>query len=246
MGYEIPTAQTLGANLMAYITSERSAALPLSQAMSFVDASQGKAGKFMIAQAKYNGQWKCRDAGLSMLLNTFHEQTKTPVTFARDEVSIASSKLFDLPMIYITGHTAFQFTDAERANLAKYLRQGGVVFAESCCGRTEFTRAFRTEIEKVLGGAKLERLPANHLIFAHPNRIQSVQPTPALVERMKSTGRVGPELYGANIHGHLAVIFSPVGLACGWELATCPYCGGLHSKDALALGINILNYAMLQ
>ena len=246
MGYDIPTAQKLGANLMAYVTSERSAALPLSQAMSFIDASKSRAGKFAIAQVKYNGQWKCRDAGLSMLLNTFHEQTKTPISFERDEISLASNKLFDLPMIYLTGHTAFQFTDAERANLAKYLRQGGLLFAESCCGRPEFTKSFRAEIEKVLGGAKLERLSTQHLIFAHPNHIQSVQPTPALAERMKSTGRVAPELYGVNLNGHLAVIFSPVGLACGWELATCPYCGGLHSKDALALGINILNYAMLQ
>lgn len=246
MGYDIPTAQKIGANLMAYITSERSAALPLSQAMEFVDASKTKAGKFMVAQAKYNGMWKCREAGISMVLNYFHEQTKTPVTFDREEVALSSNKLFDLPLIYLTGHQNFHFTDAERANLAKYLRQGGVVFAESCCGREDFTKAFKREIEAVAQGSKMERLPTNHLIYSYPNRIKDVQPMPALAERMKSTGRVAPELYGLNVNGHLGVIFSPVGLACGWELATCPYCGGIHSKDALAIGINVLNYALLQ
>ncbi len=246
MGYDIKTSQTLGANLMAYITSERSAALPLSQAMEFIDASKSKAGKFMIAQAKYNGLWKCRDAGLSMLLNYFHEQTGIPITFNREEVALSSPKLFDLPLIYMTGHLAFKLTDEEKANLAKFLRQGGIVFAESCCGRADFTRAFKHEIESVLGGARLERIQGNHIIFQYPNQIRDVQPTPALAERLKSNGRVTPELYGINIDGHLAVIFSPVGLACGWELATCPYCNGIHSKDALALGINILNHAIMQ
>ena len=165
MGYDIGTAQLLGANLMAYITSERSAALPLSQAMEFVDASKTRAGKFMIAQAKYNGLWKCRDAGLSMLLNYFHEQTGIPITFNRDEVPLSSAKLFDLPLIYMTGHLAFKFTDEERANLARYLRQGGILFAESCCGREDFTKAFRHEIDRVLPGARLERIQGNHVIF---------------------------------------------------------------------------------
>lgn len=246
LGYEIPTAQMLGANLMVYITSERSAALPLSQAMRFVDATKAKAGKFMIAQVKYNGIWKCRESGISMLLNYFQEQTKTPVSFDKEEVSLTSSHLFDLPMVYITGHQDFRLTADERASLARYLRQGGVLFAESCCGRRDFTKAFRREIAAVLPGAPLERLPHSHLIFNYPNQIKDVQPDPALAERLKCKGRVPPELYGINMNGHLCVIFSPVGLSCGWELATCPYCCGINAKDALSEGINILNYALLQ
>lgn len=245
MGYEIETAKQLGANLMAYISSERSAALPLSQALQFIDAEKTKSGKFVVAQAKYHGLWKCRDAGLSMLLNSFHEQTKTPVCFEREEVALSSNRIFDLPLIYLTGHQDFTLTPAERANLAQYLRQGGIVFAESCCGRESFETGFRRELATILPGAQLERLPANHLIFMYPNAIKDVQPTSALAEKLSSKGRVAPELYRLNIDGHLAVIFSPRGLACGWELAQCPYCGGIHAKDALALGVNVLSYCLL-
>jgi hypothetical protein len=246
LGYTIETAKQLGANLMAYISSERSAALPLSQALDFVDTDKATSDKFVIAQVKYSGLWKCREAGLSMLLSNFHEQTKVAVKFEREEVALTSSHLFDLPFVYFTGHQDFTLTPAERGNLAKYIRQGGVVFAESCCGRDSFRKAFQREIAAALGGAQLERLPATHPVFAYPNNIKDVQPLPALAEKLKCKTRIPPELYGINVDGHLGVVFSPHGLACGWELAQCPYCGGIHSRDALALGINILANSLLQ
>lgn len=246
LGYRVETAKQLGANLMAYITAERSAALPLSQALSFVDADKAKSGKFNIAMAKYSGLWKCREAGLSMLLNSLHEQTKTPVRFQNEEVELASSRLFDYPFVYMTGHQSFTLNENERANLRSFLLRGGILFAESCCGRDGFNQAFRGEISRILEGLPLERLESSHPLYAFPNRITDVQPRPALTARLKCQGRIPPELYGIRLDGHLAVIFSPVGLACGWELADCPYCGGLHPKDALALGVNILSYSLLQ
>ncbi|MFA6929556.1 MAG: DUF4159 domain-containing protein [Lentisphaeria bacterium] len=246
LGYEIETAKQLGANLLAYITAERSAALPLSQALDFVDAEKSKTGKFLIAQAKYNGLWKCREAGLSMLLNSFHEQTKTPVRFEREEVDLDSSRLFDMPFVYMTGHQNFVLTERERSNLRSYLLRGGVLFAESCCGRKGFAQSFQQEMAQIFPGTSLERIQNNHPIFAFPNHIQDVQPRPALAEELKTNGRITPELYGIRLEGHLAVIFSPYGLACGWELAECPYCKGIQAKDALALGVNILTYSLLQ
>jgi len=246
LGYNVDTARQLGANLMAYITAERSAALPLSKALDFVDASKGKSGKFVIAQGIYQGLWKTREAGLSMLLNSFHEQTKTPVRFAREEVALDSPRLFEVPFVYLAGHQDFAFTRTERGNLRQYLLRGGIVVAESCCGREAFDRSFRHEMTKVLSGQKLEQLPVAHPLFVFPNQIKSVQPRPALARKLNSKGRIPPAIYGVNVNGQLGVIYSPCGLACGWELAQCPYCAGIASQDALALGVNILSYAVLQ
>ena len=246
LGYDMATAKRIGSNLMAYITAERSAATPLSKALDFVDAGKGKSGKFVVAQAKYDGLWKTRQAGLSMLLNSFHEQTRTPVRFAREEVALDSARLFEVPFLYITGHQDFKLSPSERANLRQYLLRGGVLLAESCCGREAFDRSFRIEVSKVLNGQKLERLPATHPLFLYPNRVQAVQPRSALARKLSSETKISPVLYGVSINGNLGVIYSPHGLACGWELAQCPYCGGLSSGDALALGVNILSYAILQ
>lgn len=245
LGYDIPTAKRLGANLMAYITAERSAALPLSKALNFVDENKKRSGKFVIAQARYSGIWRTREAGLSMLLNSFHEQTETPVRFATEDVALDSSRLFDMPFIYLTGHQDFSLSPAERANLRKYLLNGGVLFAESCCGREAFDRSFRREIRAVLNGQELQRLPAGHPLFLFPNQVQGVQPRPALASMLKTQGKIQPRVYGINVRGSLAVVYSPHGLACGWELAECPYCKGIAPTDALALGVNILSYALM-
>ncbi len=246
LGYTIDSARRIGANLMAYITAERSASMPLSKALQFVDAEPGRAGKFVIAQARYSGLWKTREAGLSMLLNAFHEQTETPVRFDRQELALDSSRLFDAPFLYLTGHQDFTLNERERQNLRQYLLRGGTLLAESCCGREAFDLAFRREIGEVLGGTELERLPAGHPIFAYPNQLQSVQPRPALARQLGADGRISPVLYGVNVEGRLAVIYSPFGLACGWELAECPYCKGIEAPDALALGINILTCIIMQ
>jgi len=246
LGYDEETARQIGANLMAYITAERSAALPLSKALDFVDATKGKSGKFVIAQAKYAGLWKTREAGLSMLLNSFHEQTKTPVRFAREEVALDSSRLYEVPFVYLTGHQDFELSAAERTNLRNYLLRGGILFAESCCGREAFDRSFRREMARVLNGQKMERLPETHPLFLYPNKVDAVQPRAALARKLNASGKIKPVLFGINVNGSLGVVYAPHGLACGWELAQCPYCAGTSSTDALALGVNVLCYAIMQ
>lgn len=245
LGYETEYARMIGANLMAYLTAERNAAMPLSKALQFVDEDARRSGKFVVAQATYEGIWKTREAGLSMLLNSFHEQTQTPVHFDRHEIALSSSRLFDVPFLFLAGHQDFQFSDAERQNLRDYLMRGGVLLAESCCGREAFDRSFRHEIRQVLGGAELQRLPEGHPVFMYPNQISTVHPRPALAQRAGSEGKVAPAIYGINVDGRLAVIYSPYGLSCGWELAECPYCLGYAAEDALALGVNILSYIIL-
>ncbi|MFA5203337.1 MAG: DUF4159 domain-containing protein [Lentisphaeria bacterium] len=246
LGYTVPTARALGANLTAYITAEREAAVPLSKALAFVDASPDKSGKFLIAQARYGGQWRTRDAGLSMLLNSFHEQTKTPVRFALDDLALDSPRLFDVPFLYLTGHHDFTLSGAERAGLRRYLRSGGLLLAEACCGRSGFDRAFRRELRAVLPEAELAPLPAGHPLFHYPNAVTAVQPRPALAQALGVSGRVPPRLLAVSLNGQPAVIYSPWGLACGWELAACPYCQGPAPTDALALGVNILSWAVAQ
>lgn len=246
LGYTIESSRRIGANLMAYITSERQAAMPLSKAMRFINADSTESGKFIIAQAKYHGIWKTREAALSMLLNAFHEQTRTPVSFEKRDVPLDSDRLFDVPFLYMTGHRDFTLTERERQNLRAYLQRGGFLFAEACCGRSGFDTGFRRAIAEVLDGATLVPVPPEHPVYQFPNAVRDVEPRLPLARALKTETRIAPALEGISIDGRLAVLYSPVGLACGWELAECPYCKGITTRDALALGVNILSYALLQ
>ncbi len=246
IGYEPDTAQQIGANLMAYVTAERSAGVPLSQALLFQDADQGRSGKLSVAQAQYQGLWQARDNSLPMLLNVFHQQTKTPVQFAQNAIELSSSRIYEHPLVYLTGTQAFELSEAECTNLRSYLQRGGTLFIEAACGRQSFNDAIRRNLAAILPGTDLAPLPENHLIFQYPHRLSRVRPRPALAQLLDVSGTMKPVLMGTNVNGRLAVIYSPYDLSSGWALAAAPYDYGIVQEDALALGVNVLSFALMQ
>jgi len=73
-----------------------------------------------------------------MLLNQFHLTTGTPVSFELRDVKLSDAAIFEMPFLYLTGTTDFILTGAERANLRRFLMNGGVLFAEAAEGRRSF------------------------------------------------------------------------------------------------------------
>ena len=121
---------------------------------------------------------------------------------------------------------------------------GGVLFAEASEGRPSFDTGFREEMAKVLPASPLTALPANHSIFKQPNPIASVKARPALAALSNNQTELAPELYGIDLNGSLAVIYSPHDLSTGWERALAPYAMGYEAPDSIAIGVNILYYAI--
>ena len=237
LGYSIESAQKLGVNLLAYATAQRAWVKNLAQSLEFVDKESSSAGKLTIAQVIYDGEWKTRHAGLSVLLQQFNRKTEIPVKFARQELRLSDKAIFDVPMLYLTGHEDFRFTAAEAANLRQFLQNGGLLFAEACCGRRAFDQAFRREIAKVLGGTGLTPIAAGSPLFTLPNKVPAVGVTPALAAQLGGKAAATPALLGAELNGHYAVIYSPYGLAGGWELSPNPYAFGCDAPSSLALEI---------
>jgi len=242
LGYDIDTAKQLGSNLMSYITAERSAALPLSKAIEFIDETKISSGKFIVGQIKYNSIWKTRETALPMLLDSFYEQTKIPVKFAITELSLDSPRIFDLPFVYMTGHNAFSLSESERQGLKYYVSRGGTILIESCCGREAFDVSIRKELYKTFN-QNLEEITSSE-IYVYPNQVITTNFSPALAKVIgKSHSKT--MLYGIKNEGLYSVIYSPYGLSCGWSLSQCPYCKSYKNEDAMAIGVNILSYVIL-
>jgi hypothetical protein len=247
LSYSVESAQKLGMNLVAYATAERAWAKQAAHAMQFVDADKsGSQSKMFVGQIVYNGEWKTRHAGLSVLLQQFNQKTDIPVKYDRKEIELSDPRIFDAPFIYLTGHEDFTLDQADIGNLRDYLTKGGTLFAEACCGRRAFDLAFRRIIAKALPGQSLKPIPPTHSLFALPNRITKMGVTPAMAAQIGNRSTVEPQLLGLEIEGHLAVIYSPYGLAGGWELAQNPYALGYEDSAAIALGENILMYGITQ
>ncbi|MEI8233260.1 MAG: DUF4159 domain-containing protein [Verrucomicrobiota bacterium] len=245
LGYKIESAQQLGVNLLSYATAERAWSKNVAHAMQFIDKEKITGSKMYIAQVIYDGEWKTRNAGLSNLLRQFNHRTGVPVQFERRELRLTDPKIADSPVIYMHGHEDFVLSAAEAQKLRDYLKNGGLLVAEACCGRTDFTNAFAREMKKVLPGQTLEAIPANSSLFRVPNKIQQVGVTHALEAKVNSP-TMPPKLIGIQQDGHYSVIYSPYGLIAGWEMAPGPYSLSFDTAGALALGENLLMYAVTQ
>lgn len=243
--YEPESARRIGMNLVAYASAMRAWSGNLTAAMRFTDEPGAKTtGAVSVAQIMYRGEWKTRHAGLSVLLSRFNRRTGVPVRFDRKEIRLTDPALYDAPMIYITGHEDFILDAEETGALGRYLRNGGLLFAESCCGREGFDRAFRDVVARAIPGRPLTPVAADSPLLRVPNAVKALTPTPALAARMGGAETVPPTLLIAEIDGHAAVIYSPLGLSGGWELSPGPYSFGYEDESALRLGENILMHAV--
>ena len=70
--------------------------------------------------------------------------------------------------------------------------------------------------------------------------------TPALSAQLGNRNAIEPKLMGLEHEGHYAVLYSPYGLAGGWELSQSPYAFGYDDASAMKVGENILMYAITQ
>ena len=53
-----------------------------------------------------------------------------------------------------------------------------------------------------------------------------------------------PHLLGVDMGGYYGVIYSPLGLAGGWEMSQSPYARGCNNIASIKLGQNILLYSV--
>jgi hypothetical protein len=164
------------------------------------------------------------------------------VKFKRMNVHLTDPETMTYPMLYMTGHHDFHWTEEEVARLRSYLEAGGVLLADACCGRMAFDRAFRREIGKVFPDHRLERLPLDHSIFHCHYDIRQVDYTPRVREDFGPFDT--PELEGITIDGHLAVVYSKFDLGNGWEQFPHPYSYGLKEDSAFQIGTNAIVYAI--
>ncbi|MCX6998260.1 MAG: DUF4159 domain-containing protein [Kiritimatiellaeota bacterium] len=240
--YAPDDALKLGINLFSYALAVRNDSRQNVDPAVRVDR-EPSGDKLFLGQVVYDGEWKTKPSALLVLLRTFNQRTAVPVKFGIRELRLSDPKIFDAPLLYLTGHERFIFTSDEARQLRKYLLSGGLLWAEACCGRKGFDQAFRAEMKKVFPDGPLAPIPLNHDLFTAPNAIHRISVTPSLASLLGTTV-IAPKLEGLTINGAYAVIYSSYGMAGSWEMYQSPYALGYNDVEALRLGQNILMYAL--
>ena len=241
--YKSDSAFKLGVNILSYASAMRAWAKNAAQSMRFVDKLKSYSDTVSVAQVMYDGIWKTRHAGLSVMLQTFNARTGIPVKFALKELRLSDPAIFNAPVLYMTGHESFELKPEEKVALKKFLENGGFLFAEACCGRKGFDKSFRDLMRTVIPERPLERIPVGAPLFKEPNTITAVGVTPTLMQE-SGQARAEPTLFGIQINANYGVIYSPYGLSGGWEMSQSPYARGVNDVSATQIGQNVMLYSV--
>ena len=234
----IDEARQVGANLITYILGTFQLGRFLSTTKVYYEAAAPSRDDLVFAQLKHDGDWDPDPSAVHNLLKYVRDHSTMGVKFKRQDVTLTDPKVADCPLLYATGHRDFVWSAAEAAALGRYLKAGGLLLADACCGRLAFDAAFRRELAKALPGQQLERLPLDHPLYHAHYDIKQVGYTPRVHEDFGQLS--APELEGITIEGRLAVIYSRFDLGNGWEQFPHAYSYGLKDESALQIGTNVL------
>ncbi|QGJ72284.1 Prenyltransferase/squalene oxidase [Planctomycetales bacterium 10988] len=149
--------------------------------------------------------------------------------------------LRQIPVLYISGQRAPNFSDQSLTKIKEYLQEGGFVFAEACCNgkRSGFDQGFRQMVRKMFPDHPQGLVP---LLEEHPIwRVEEIVPPEA----------VG-SLHGMNVSCRTSIIYSDEDISCRWQFGMPPFVRNLKRLDAdlyqevrtaQSIGINVLAYA---
>ncbi len=196
----------------------------------------GEIGLVQAAMASYSGGKTSRCFATEFLRDVAFE---TDINVAQElaNVEIGSENLFSFPFIIMTGEGAFYLSEAEVMNLRSYLERGGLLLASAGCSNADWDASMRRTIERLFPAQAMEKLTLDHELF------HTIYDIKSLMTKKRTEG----ELFGVELDGRLAIVYSPEGLndtsAAG---GGCCCCGGNEVREAKRINANMLAYALMR
>lgn len=238
----IDQARQVGANYVTYLLGSYQLGRFLSTTKIYHESTAPSRDDFVFAQLVHEGDWDPDPSAVHNLLKHARDNSTLEVKFKRATVQLTDPQTLSYPLLYMTGHYGFEWRRDEVAMLQRYLKAGGILVADACCGRAAFDLAFRREIAKVLPEHRLDRLTPDHPLYHSHYDIGHTQYTPRVLEDFGPLD--APMLEAIALDGRLAVVYSRFDLGNGWEQFPHPYSYGYGDRDALEIGTNIIVYSV--
>ena len=172
MTSEIPEQQALSVEFAASVpelmTPEKSDLAAGGLSFSIGKSSVRSRGSVPVCLVRYSGgDWDCSPTAMMYLSHQISERTGAALDASDRVIDLSNPELLNSPFIYMTGHKDFVLTDKEVANLRKYLRNGGRLWADDSThfGDEHFDKAFRRELARVLPEMGLQKIPKSAELF---------------------------------------------------------------------------------
>jgi hypothetical protein len=122
-------------------------------------------GQFAIARLHYagGGDWYANQSSLPNLLAELQRRTGIPTTEREAIVTLDDERLFNFPMLYVTGHGVIRPVESDLNRLRTWLDTGGFLWVDDNYGLDE---SFRDTIRRLYPDADLVALDGDHPIYS--------------------------------------------------------------------------------
>lgn len=250
----------IGANIAAYATGRNQLfnkldviELPAALKPAAGAPAEVPRGAVRIARLRYDGDFNADIHCLANMAAMLRDKAKMDVVAKERQIDATDEKIYEYPVLFMTGHDPFVLKDEEAVALRKYLERGGFLLADACCGKRsddpkakDFDNSFRAMVKQVFPAEDLLPLDSEHPIYTGKVGLPlgEVKYRQLLAEKLKSRGTDRPLLESVAIKGRTVILYSKYDYSCAFE-GDAPFsCFGYQDADGQRLGLNILLYAI--
>jgi hypothetical protein len=188
-----------------------------------------------VAILKYDGggDWYANPTAVPNLIEFCNENIDTKISEKPKTVEAGSIKLFNYPMVFMTGHGNVFFDANTVENLNKYLTSGGFLHISDNYGMDKFVRR---EMKKVFPKLEFQEIPFNHPIYNQTYRFDELP-------KIHEHDRKPAQGFGLFFEGRLVCFYDyECDLSDGWEDQEIHHDTQDVREKALKMGANIIEY----
>ena len=241
----------LGENIVAYATGRTPPQPRLTQVEIAASGTEmkdpRKRGYFQVGQIRHSSKWKPAPNAMRNLLEHVRKETgidvmPQPTAIRLDEPTTTSATKF----LYMHGREDFRIKPDQLEPLRFTLEYGGLLFADACCGKEAFDKAFRKFAKDLYPQHELVRLGADDLLFSTALNGKGKALTMANIKcRTKALSpmvAMAPYLEGIKHEGRWVVLYSKYDIGCALERQTSSDCVGYDTESALRIATAAVLY----
>lgn len=247
-------AYRLAGNIIAYATGME----PPQQrgtVVRVVDPNQRDGsparGAFKPAQLRVREESQPAPAAMRNLMSHLKAATGIDTVLDKESITAGDVELLKYKFMYMHGRRRFNLTDAEIENLKMNLETGGLLFADSACGKKEFDQAFRDLVKRMYPEQTLVPIPTDDELYSE--QLNGTGQAIRMVKRREKVEGEGgeggfkelpPYLEGIQIDGRWVIIYSKYDIGCSLEGHKSTDCLGHDRVSATRLAAAAVLYSL--
>ena len=190
-----------------------------------------------IAVLKYDGggDWYSNPTALKNLIRFSNNELNTKIDIEPMLVSAEDPKIFEYPILHMTGHGNVYFSKKAVQNLRTYLFGGGFLHIDDNYGMKPF---ILPQIKNLFPNIELTEVPLNHPIYNIHFKF------PKGLPKIHEHDGLAPKAMGIFHKNKLVLLFTyESDLGDGWEDSEVHNDPEAVREKALKMGANIVKYA---